>query len=496
MAWVSHLGTMDLTQNIYVQAGALILLSVVLWKFFQGILGSGSAKNLPPLVPAFPIIGGLLKFLKGPVVLLKEEYPRLGSVFTIRLLTKKVTFLIGPEVSQHFFKAPESDLSQQEVYQFNVPTFGPGVVFDVDYSIRQEQFRFFTESLRVNKLRSYVDQMIYEAESYFSKWGEEGVVDLKYELEHLIILTASRCLLGREVRDKLFEDVSSLFHDLDNGMLPISVILPYLPIPAHHRRDKARKKLAEIFAKIINSRKCSGNKEQDMLQSFIESKYKDGRPTTESEVTGLLIAALFAGQHTSSITSTWTGAYLLSNQNYMSSVLEEQKDVMKRHGDKLDHDILAEMDVLYRCIKEALRLHPPLIVLLRSNHRDFTVTDRNGKDYFIPKGHIVATSPAFANRLPHVFKNPDAYDPDRFGPGREEDKVAGAFSYISFGGGRHGCLGEPFAYLQIKSIWSHLLRNFELELVSPFPEIDWNAMVVGVKDKVMVRYKRRAISVN
>lgn len=58
------------------------------------------------------------------------------------------------------------ELSQQEVYQFNVPTFGPGVVFDVDYSVRQEQFRFFTESLRVSKLKSYVDQMVVEAEVY------------------------------------------------------------------------------------------------------------------------------------------------------------------------------------------------------------------------------------------------------------------------------------------------------------------------------------------
>ncbi|KAF7830683.1 sterol 14-demethylase-like [Senna tora] len=63
----------------------------------------------------------------------------MGVKFTLNLFHKKITFLIEPEVSAHFFKAPESDLSQQEVYQFNVPTFGPGVVFDVDYSIRQEQ---------------------------------------------------------------------------------------------------------------------------------------------------------------------------------------------------------------------------------------------------------------------------------------------------------------------------------------------------------------------
>ncbi|KAK5838418.1 Sterol 14-demethylase -like protein [Gossypium arboreum] len=479
----------------FLNMGILIVATLVVAKLISFLIMPRSKRQVPPVIKSWPVIGGLLRFMKGPIVMIREEYPKLGSVFTLNMFNKKITFLIGPEVSAHFFKASESDLSQQEVYQFNVPTFGPGVVFDVDYSIRQEQFRFFTEALRVNKLKGYVDQMVTEAEDYFSKWGDSGEVDLKYELEHLIILTASRCLLGREVRDKLFDDVSALFHDLDNGMLPISVIFPYLPIPAHRRRDQARKKLAEIFANIISSRKNAGKYENDMLQYFIDSKYKDGRPTTETEITGLLIAALFAGQHTSSITSTWTGAYLLRHKEFLSAVVEEQKKLMRKHGSNVDHDVLSEMDTLYRCIKEALRLHPPLIILLRSSHSDFSVKTRDGKEYDIPKGHIVATSPAFANRLPYIYKDPDTYDPDRFSVGREEDKAAGAFSYISFGGGRHGCLGEPFAYLQIKAIWSHLLRNFEFELVSPFPEIDWNAMVVGVKGKVMVRYKRRQLSV-
>ncbi|XP_066355604.1 obtusifoliol 14-alpha demethylase-like isoform X2 [Miscanthus floridulus] len=487
----------DIPQQQRLIAGAALLVATVIFlKLLLSARSGGGKKRLPPTIPGAPVVGGLVKFMRGPIPMIREQYARLGSVFTVPIITRKITFLIGPEVSAHFFKGNEAEMSQQEVYRFNVPTFGPGVVFDVDYSVRQEQFRFFTEALRANKLRSYVDQMVAEAEEYFSKWGESGTVDLKYELEHLIILTASRCLLGREVREKLFDDVSGLFHDLDNGMQPISVLFPYLPIPAHKRRDRARARLAEIFATIIKSRKASGQSEEDMLQCFIDSKYKNGRPTTEGEVTGLLIAALFAGQHTSSITSTWTGAYMLRFKQYFAEAVEEQKDVMKRHGDKIDHDILAEMDVLYRCIKEALRLHPPLIMLLRQSHSDFTVTTKEGKEYDIPKGHIVATSPSFANRLPHIYKNPDSYDPDRFGPGREEDKAAGAFSYISFGGGRHGCLGEPFAYLQIKAIWTHLLRNFEFELVSPFPENDWNAMVVGIKGEVMVNYKRRKLVVD
>lgn len=120
-----------------------------------------------------------------------------------------------------------------QVYKFNVPTFGPGVVYDVDVSIRTEQIRFFAESLKTQKLKSYVPLFVMEAEvrsaeansstsplrrhrrehclscagpsaqcihsaaqEYFAKWGDEGIVDLKDELSELIILTASRTLLG------------------------------------------------------------------------------------------------------------------------------------------------------------------------------------------------------------------------------------------------------------------------------------------------------------
>lgn len=55
-------------------------------------------------------------------------------------------------------------------------------------------------------------------------------------------------------------------------------------------------------------------------KALIDSRYKkvyDGRATTDQEIVGLLIALLFAGQHTSSITSTWTGLYMMAgDQKY------------------------------------------------------------------------------------------------------------------------------------------------------------------------------------
>ena len=50
------------------------------------------------------------------------------------------------------------------MYQFNVPTFGKGVVFDVDSKIRAEQFKFFASALQSSKLKSYIPLFAKESE--------------------------------------------------------------------------------------------------------------------------------------------------------------------------------------------------------------------------------------------------------------------------------------------------------------------------------------------
>ncbi len=111
-----------------------------------------------------------------------------------------------------------------------------------------------------------------------------------------------------------------------------------------------------------------------------------GRASNADEITGLLIAVLFAGQHTSSITTSWTGYHMIADKDKsFRAALEEQRAVVAKHGDAVDFDALGELDVLHRNITEALRMHPPLILLLRLVKHPFTVTTSTGKTYTIPK---------------------------------------------------------------------------------------------------------------
>ncbi len=80
---------------------------------------------------------------------------------------------------------------------------------------------------------------------------------------------------------------------------------------------RARKELAGIFSKVIQGRRAAGRSEHDLLQHFMDSRYKvayGGRATNDEEISGMLIASLFAGQHTSSITSAWTGYFMLADK--------------------------------------------------------------------------------------------------------------------------------------------------------------------------------------
>lgn len=164
----------------------------------------------------------------------------------------------------------------------------------------------------------------------------------------------------------------------------------------------------------------------------------------------------------------------INHAMFLGVVVKKQKEIMRTYEDKIEYNVLLEMETLHSCIKAAGRIHPISLGLVRQAHKNVAVRTKEGFEYVILKGGTLVNLVMPTSKLPHIYMDPKVYDPDRFRSGRDEDKVGGKFSYTTFGGGRHVCAGEAYAIMQIKIIWSHLLRNFELELTSPFPKTDWS----------------------
>jgi len=449
--------------------------------------------NLPPLVPGLPFIGVLPQFSKNPVAAIRSAYNKFGDCFTFHILGFNMTYLVGPKAHEVFFKGSDEELSPKEAYQFVVPVFGRGIVYDSPTAVMYEQLRFIKSGLVVGQLKKNIPIMEKEARAFFDNLGKSTEIDLLTEMNNLTIRTASRCLLGPEIREdpKVSSDFAALYHDLEGGLNPLAFFYPYAPLPAHWRRDKARKEISALFSKVIKKRRQNPEeKYEDMLQILMECEYKNGERLTDDAITGMLLGILFAGQHTSGITATWTAFFLHDNPAYYQELLQEQEEIRKEFGDEISFDSLRKSVKLENAIRESLRMFPPLIILMRKICEPLKYGDID-----LPVGDLLCVSPGAAMRLPDVYKNPDTWDPTRFDRGEHLTPYA----YLAFGGGRHGCPGENFGILQIKTIWTVLLRTFTIEIPkenlekfkSAVPPADYTNLVVGPVAGANVRLVRK-----
>jgi len=195
---------------------------------------------------------------------------------------------------------------------------------------------------------------------------------------------------------------------------------------------------------------------------------------------------MLAGHHTSQGVASWALIELLKNPGIMADTVEEL-DAIYADGRNVSFQSLREIPVIEGVIKETLRMHPPLIILLRKVMRDF-----HYGGYTVEAGDLVAVSPAVSNRLAEHFPEPNTFEPARYREDRRED-ANNPWAWISFGGGRHKCVGSAFAMMQLKVIFSVLLRRLEFDFAQPSESYvdNHSKMVVHLKQPCRVRYRQR-----
>lgn len=443
--------------------------------------------KFPPYIPSsIPFLGHAVAFGKSPITFLENAYDKYGPVFSFNMVGKTFTYLLGSDAAALLFNSKNEDLNAEEVYsKLTTPVFGKGVAYDVPNLLFLEQKKMLKTGLNIAQFKEHVTLIEDETKEYFKRWGDSGERNLFEALSELIILTASRCLHGVEIRSLLNEKVAQLYADLDGGFTHAAWLLPgWLPLPSFRRRDRAHKEIKNIFYKVIEKRRVSGERNDDMLQTLLDATYKDGRPLTDDEIAGMLIGLLLAGQHTSSTTSAWLGFFLAKDKALQERCYSEQKAICGEGLAPISYDQVKEMNLLDCCLKETLRLRPPIMTMMRMAKNPQTVAG-----YTIPPGHQVCVSPTVNHRLRDAWFERFDFIPDRYL--QDSPAITEKFAYIPFGAGRHRCIGENFAYVQIKTIWSTLLRLYEFDLIDGyFPTVNYTTMI-HTPNNPIIHYKRR-----
>ena len=307
--------------------------------------------------------------------------------------------------------------------------------------------------------------------------GSRGTVQIPKVMAQITIFTASRCLQGIEVRKKLDTTFADLYHALDDGFQPINFMLPWFPLPQNRRRDIAQRKMTQIYADVIKARRAGAEKNsEDMLWSLMGSVYKDGTPMPDNEIAHMMIALLMAGQHSSSVTSSWIMLHLAAQPEIMEALYQEQLSVLGDASSPFTYEDIQKLPLAMNVIRETLRLHPPIHSIMRKVKNPLPI---EGTSWIVPPSHVLLAAPATMGKSDEYFPNADELDPHRWEgiadpADQEKEKMdygyglvsTGADStYLPFGAGRHRCIGEQFAYVQLTVVVTVMVREFKLKNV-------------------------------
>ncbi|GAA4638123.1 lanosterol 14-alpha demethylase [Actinoallomurus vinaceus] len=425
-----------------------------------------------------------------PIGLMWRVRKECGDVGEFRLAGRPVVLLSGAEANEFFFRAPDEDLDQAEAYPFMTPIFGEGVLFDTTPEQRREALH--NQALKGAHLKGHATTIAAEVERMVAAWGDEGEIDLLDWFAELTIYTSSACLIGERFRDRLDRRFAELYHDLERGTDAVAYVDPYADIESFRRRDAARARLVELVQAIMDERAAAPppvREDRDLLDVLMSIRTEDGEPRfSADQITGMFISMMFAGHHTTSGTAAWTLIELLRHPGVLAEVVGEL-DALYADGSEVSFQALREIPRLESAVKEALRLHPPLILLLRVAR-----TDQEVLGHRIAAGTLVGCSLAVSNRIAEDFPDPDRFAPDRYAAPREEDLV-NRWTWVPFGAGRHRCVGANFAMIQLKAIFSVLLRDWEFALAQAPDSYrnDHSKMVVQLARPCRVRYRRRRL---
>ncbi|KAI7895803.1 lanosterol 14-alpha demethylase [Mucor mucedo] len=512
MAVISTLVT-SLPSLSHLALYAFLALGVsVILNILNQLFGPKNTKAPPVVFSWIPFMGNAVEFGVSPIKFLQSCQKKYGDVFTFYMVGRRVTVLLGADGNQFVFNSKQNLSSAAEAYNHMTKyVFGPEVVYDAPHSVFLEQKRFIKAGLNSDCFRQHVPMIVDEVVDFFKDFKKpSGTFDAYHTFGSLIICTASRCLMGKEIRANLDKSVAQLYYDLDQGFQPINFIFPNLPLPSYRKRDAACKKMAEVYSGIIQRRRRENdNTNSDLLQALMDANYKDGSPLPDHHIAGMMIAVLFGGQHTSATTTAWTLLELAARPDLMRALREEQIAKLGSLKTDLTFENVKELTLLENCVRETLRLHPPIFQMMRKVIADSVTFEKTGHE--IPKGNFLCAVPGVTQVDETYFNDPLTYNPMRWvdltdpvhameaGDDANVDYGFGAVGisskspFLPFGAGRHRCIGEQFGYLQIKTIIATMIRLFDLELEEgkSVPKSDYTSMVVVPEKPANIKYTWR-----
>ncbi|KAG0481363.1 hypothetical protein HPP92_012221 [Vanilla planifolia] len=435
----------------------------------------------PPGPSNLPIIGSIHRFLGSNPThrTLRQLSTTYGTIMRLKLGELPIVVISSSEAAAEIMKTHDLSFASRPISaSADAILYGGNDIIFGRYGEFWRQMRRLcaTQLLSSKRVRSF--HAIRQSEisrlvRSIAAASSGSFINLSEELFNLSNNTTAFSVIGGRCKEqRMFLSAVGEAAQLMNGFF-LADLFPSIPgfiirlTGCRKKLDRCRLKLDRIADMIVREHKeklgCKDS--NDEMEDFTDVLLKiqdEGAlpfPLADDHIKAVVNDMLMAGSDTSSTAMEWVMSELVRHPDIMKKVQREVREAFDECvGQKEEKILSGKLRYLQMVVKETLRLHPPLPLLLpRVNDEGCEVMG-----YEIPAGTTVIVNAWAIGRDPKHWQDPESCRPERF-QNNSVDFIGGNFDLIPFGAGRRLCPGINFGLATVEATLANLLYYFDWE---------------------------------
>ncbi|XP_009345818.2 cytochrome P450 71D9-like [Pyrus x bretschneideri] len=459
---------------------AFLLFIIMVLKIGRSGNTNNYASNLPPGPWKLPFIGNLHQLIGClPHHGLRDLAEKYGPLMHLRLGEVSTIVVSSAEFAKEVMKTHDVIFaSRPQILATRILSYGSTNIAFAPYGDYWRQLRKICtlELLSTKRVQSYrpvrEEEVLKLIKSIALQSG--SAVNLTQEIYSLTYSITSRAASGKKTRDHekfifVAEEAGKVAGGFALADLYPSVSLLHLVSGIRPKLERLHKQADRIMENIINehqkdletTKNVEGESVEDLVHVLLKFHEHGGAlefSLTTNNIKAVIFDVFSAGSETSATTVDWAISEMMKNPRVMKKAQREVREVFNRKG-KADETSIREMKYLNAVIKETLRLHPSVPLLLP---RECGEKCEIG-GYGIPGKSKVIVNAWAIGRDPKYWTEPERFKPERFLDSSIDYKGTN-FEYIPFGAGRRICPGILYGLANVELPLALLLYHFDWKL--------------------------------
>ncbi|XP_025787274.1 cytochrome P450 4B1 isoform X1 [Puma concolor] len=396
------------------------------------------------------------------------------------------------------------DPKAADVYDFFLQWIGKGLLV-LHGPKWYEHRKLLTPGFHYDVLKPYVAVFNNSTHAMLDKWEEKAREDKSFDIfcdvGHMALDSLMKCTFGKGNSGLSHRDNSYYLAVSDLTLLMQQRIesfqyhndFIYWLTPHGRRFLRACQEAHDHTDQVIRERKAAlqDEKEQEKIQNrrhldfldiLLGARDESGIKLSDADLRAEVDTFMFEGHDTTTSGISWFLYCMALYPEHQSHCREEVCEILGDR-DSFQWDDLGKMTYLTMCIKESLRLYPPVPQVYRQLSKPVNFVDGRS----LPAGSLISLHIYALHRNSSVWPDSEVFDPLRFTP--ENVATRHPFAFMPFSAGPRNCIGQQFAMNEMKVVTALCLLRFEFALDPLQPPIKMPQLILRSKNGIHLRLK-------